>query len=359
VKSYTVKLYPTRAQAAKMDEWFQIGTGVWNWALGHFMTPTPRGPLMVAKRYSEFDLNRLLAGHATRTGIHSKALEGIVRDVRIAWDAYRAELKGRPHRKGQRNRLASIPFRDDTRAGARTVRIPKLGEVKAKGQRRAVGETIKMFRLHRRPRGWYCTITTDGIPNTVPLISAGAVGIDLGYSTLATLSTGEKIEHPQEYQRAERRIGQAHRGLNLRLLGRLQQRLALSRRSRNHAISRDLVSRFSAIYVSKDNIKGFQRKWGKSVLSAGHFELREMLAAKCRQAGRVYLDVPNRHSTRACSACGSLDGPTGLRGLKVREWVCACGAQHDRDVNAARNTLIHGAVLAHEMACEGQSEISR
>lgn len=35
--------------------------------------------------------------------------------------------------------------------------------------------------------------------------------------------------------------------------------------------------------------------------------------------------------------------------LKVRQWTCAqCGAEHDRDVNAAINTLIAGAGLAHE-----------
>ena len=46
-----------------------------------------------------------------------------------------------------------------------------------------------------------------------------------------------------------------------------------------------------------------------------------------------------------------LSGPTGLAGLKVRQWVCgACGAHHERDVNSARNALIAGAGLAHEVS---------
>ncbi|WP_435824174.1 zinc ribbon domain-containing protein, partial [Microbispora bryophytorum] len=28
--------------------------------------------------------------------------------------------------------------------------------------------------------------------------------------------------------------------------------------------------------------------------------------------------------------------------LSVREWTCACGATHDRDVNAAKNILAAG-----------------
>ena len=46
---------------------------------------------------------------------------------------------------------------------------------------------------------------------------------------------------------------------------------------------------------------------------------------------------------------GSLSGPTGYAGLAVRQWTCsACGAVHDRDVNAAINTLIAGVGITLE-----------
>lgn len=45
-----------------------------------------------------------------------------------------------------------------------------------------------------------------------------------------------------------------------------------------------------------------------------------------------------------CSECGSREGPTGLTGLKVREWECkGCGTRHDRDINAARVILKLGS----------------
>ncbi|MGH8310625.1 MAG: zinc ribbon domain-containing protein, partial [Steroidobacteraceae bacterium] len=45
----------------------------------------------------------------------------------------------------------------------------------------------------------------------------------------------------------------------------------------------------------------------------------------------------------ACSSCGRLSGPSGPRQLVVRRWECSeCGAEHDRDVNAARNILTAG-----------------
>jgi len=44
-------------------------------------------------------------------------------------------------------------------------------------------------------------------------------------------------------------------------------------------------------------------------------------------------------------------GPSGLAGLKVRLWTCAqCGAKHDRDANAAINTLKVGLGMGLELS---------
>lgn len=328
-----------------------IGTGVWNWALGQYLANGPVRPTYAS-------LCRATRGHATRLGFNSMSLQGLLKDVDLSWRSYRSGLRGQPHWKGERNRLSSIPFRQAISVDGRSVQVPSLGRVRARGFRGLPEAKVLTCRLLRRPRGWYFALVLDAEPTAIPLVSSGAVGIDLGYSTLATLSTGEKIEAPNEYRRMEARIKQVQRSRSKRRAGRLMQSVALMRRTRNHQISRDLVSRFDAIYISKDNLKSFQRRWGKSVMNAAHGELRRMLATKSRQAGRVYLEVSNKNSTRLCSECGALTGPVGLQGLKVRAWACPCGGQHDRDVNAAINTLMSGAVLAHENIREGVSEIS-
>ncbi|WP_422467839.1 MULTISPECIES: zinc ribbon domain-containing protein [unclassified Endozoicomonas] len=38
-------------------------------------------------------------------------------------------------------------------------------------------------------------------------------------------------------------------------------------------------------------------------------------------------------SSKACSCCGQKRNEMPL---KVRSWVCSCGAIHDRDINAAK-----------------------
>jgi len=42
----------------------------------------------------------------------------------------------------------------------------------------------------------------------------------------------------------------------------------------------------------------------------------------------------------------SKSGSNGLHQLQVRHWSGACGAQHDRDINATMNTLMLGQGLA-------------
>ncbi|MEE7462681.1 hypothetical protein MFUR16E_16090 [Methylobacterium fujisawaense] len=43
------------------------------------------------------------------------------------------------------------------------------------------------------------------------------------------------------------------------------------------------------------------------------------------------------NTTRTCSSCGWLGGPTGKAGLGFRRWTCGeCEAERDRDQNAAR-----------------------
>ena len=83
----------------------------------------------------------------------------------------------------------------------------------------------------------------------------------------------------------------------------------------------------------------------KSVLDAGWGMLKTQLAYKAIAQSVVFEVVNESNSTRTCSCCGVIpdSSPKGRAGLGIREWVCSeCGAEHSRDVNAARNILAAG-----------------
>jgi len=86
------------------------------------------------------------------------------------------------------------------------------------------------------------------------------------------------------------------------------------------------------------NVRGMMRNrcLAPTTADAGWGEPRRQIAYRARWAQRAHLEVdrwfPN---TRRCSACHAVR--EGLR-LADRHWRCeACGAEHDRDVNAASN----------------------
>ncbi|MAG41126.1 MAG: hypothetical protein CL951_04340 [Erythrobacteraceae bacterium] len=74
--------------------------------------------------------------------------------------------------------------------------------------------------------------------------------------------------------------------------------------------------------------------------------LRTLTAEKADRSGvQVITHAEEYNTTRRCSACGELTGPKG--DPSIREWTCShCGAEHDRDQNAALNILM--------LALEGQ-----
>jgi transposase len=258
-------------------------------------------------------------------------------------------LAKRPRLKGQRNKLTSIPFPDPLKAPvSNTIGLPGIGRARFHKQSLPAGR-IKMGRIVKRVSGWYLCLFIDATPQAIPHNSEAAIGIDPGFHYLLTLSSGEKIPHPHELRQTAQRLTQAQRGNRKHLAARLHERLANQRTDRNHKLSRRLVAENQTIVWSKDGHRAIAKTFGKSVASAGHAQLRGMLAYKCTASGRQFLEVPARFSTKTCSACGSLSGPTGYAGLPVRQWVCAvCGTAHDRDINAAVNTLHAGVGTTHE-----------
>jgi transposase len=339
-----LKLRLTATQERQLTDWLWHLTGVWNWAIRKLELDARDGIY-----YSPKCFHNLLADHGKTLGLPSHTLQGMLTAAYTAWQRCFKKLSKRPRLKGQRNKLTSIPFPDPLKAPiGNTIALPGMGRVRFHAQSLPAGR-IKIGRVIKRASGWYLCLCIDATPQAIPHTGEGQVGIDPGFTHLLTLSSGEKIPHPQELRQTAQRLAQAQRGQRTRLAARLHERLANQRADRNHKLSRRLVAENLTIVWSKDGHRALAKTFGKSVASAGHAQLRRMLAYKCTASGRQFLEVPSRFSTKTCSACGSLSGPTGYAGLQVRQWTCAdCGSGHDRDINAAINTLYAGVGTTHE-----------
>ncbi len=84
----------------------------------------------------------------------------------------------------------------------RKVHIPKLGWVRMHEPLRFVGKVVEGT-VSRTADRWYLSVTVEmPDPPSVRCENQVVVGVDLGISALATLSTGEKIVGPKAYTTA-------------------------------------------------------------------------------------------------------------------------------------------------------------
>jgi transposase len=340
----TIKLRPNKKQENTLNEWIWYITGVWNWAIKK-IEHNAQDKIY----FSSFDFVNLLAGHSKRLGIPSHTLQGTLLQAHTAWNRCFKKLSKKPRLKGRRNKLNSIIFPDLIYPPKEShISIPGIGKIRYHKQEIPKGN-IKCGRIIKRASGWYLCLFINALREPIICTNNGQIGIDPGFRSLLTLSTGEKIEHPRELEKIVVRLGQAQRGHDRTLAANLSELRANRVKDRNHKLSLRLVKENSLIAFSADNHKGIAKNFGKSVSSSSHYQLQKMLSYKSSSCGRKYIEVSSKNSTKTCSVCGSLSGPSGWGGLLVRQWVCsACWAVLDRDINAAINILA-GAGAAHEV----------
>jgi IS605 OrfB family transposase len=257
--------------------------------------------------------------------------------------AKRVRLRWRVSR-GARRSLGWVPF--------------KAASPKRKGRAlRFCGKTFRIFeaeRLNDLKWGQGC-FAQDAVgdwwlclPVEQPVEQCRAaeesVGIDLGLKDIAVTSDGDRLEAGRFYRGLEARIAQAQRRGHRRQAKRLHRKAARRRADALHKFSRRMVNQYETIVVGDvSSQKLVKTRMAKSVLDSGWSMLKRMLRYKGEHAGRSVEVVSERNTTRACSFCGALLGPKGKDMLVVRHWDCSvCGAEHDRDQNAARNILYVG-----------------
>ena len=240
------------------------------------------------------------------------------------------------------------------------IRIPNLGLVRMRETLRFSGKILSAT-ISRTADQWFASITVDTQDHNhlPPVENQGTVGVDLGVSALATLSTGENVVGAMPHKALLSRLKRLSRSLSRKVRGsanrhkakqklaKLHARIANIRQDNLHQLTTDLTRRFHTIGIEDLNVSGMvkNRHLSRAISDMGFFEFRRQLEYKAAMRGSVVV-VADRFfaSSKTCSACGE---KIDKLPLSVRQWECpCCGESHDRDVNAAIN-LANYASAAH------------
>lgn len=346
VKTYRYKLRPTAAQEITLQQWLGACRYAYNLSLDYKKTLWQQCKITVNKSDIQKELAAITKDVDWLSQIHSQTLQDVTDRLFAAYDGFFKQGKGFPRfaRKGQ---YQSFGFKQKVKATPCCIQLPKIGKVRYFNSQPCEG-VIKQAIVRQRADGWYVSLVVETDIEPLPT-SPNSIGIDMGIKSLLATSEGESIDNPKHLYKAERKLkrlqrsvsrkkkGSSNRRKAVQKLARQHQIVANTRKDFHHKLTTRLIRENQAISVEELRIKNMManHNLAKSIGDAGWYQLTEMLAYKARWYGRTFEKVNARHTSQDCSACGHRN--TDLT-LQVRSWVCgACGAEHDRDVNAAVN----------------------
>lgn len=201
---------------------------------------------------------------------------------------------------------------------------------------------------------YFVSMLCDDAVATLPE-ATGQIGIDLGLTHFAVLSTGEKIAAPNVFRKNEKKLAKLQRRLAKKQKGsknrakaklkvaRIHAKIADTRRDFTHKLSTRLIRENQTIATETLAVKNMLKNGNlaKSISDAGWSDFVRQLEYKAKWYGRTLVGIDKWYpSSKRCSACGFV---VSKMPLSVREWTCPeCGVVHDRDLNAARNILAAG-----------------
>ena len=241
----------------------------------------------------------------------------------------------------------------------KALRLPRIGRVHCMEDMTArVGDArVLRMAVSRRAGRWYASLTVEREDKPVTQVpKGGAVGVDLGIKTLATLSDGTSIPNPRCLAASERRLKMAQKALSRKTVGsnrrakarakvaRINARVANQRQDAMHKATTWLAETYSEISIEDLNVAGMVKnhRLAKAVSDAAFAEFRRQLEYKTARTGaRLHIVDRWYPSSKTCSKCGRVKAKLSL---SERVYRCdGCGLAMDRDLNAALNIKVAGS----------------
>jgi len=366
---YRYRIYPTDEQVRHLAREFGAARYAYNWAL-RFRSDSFRDGVRLndLKTSAAWTKERRSLSWASETSCvpPQQALRHLQTafvnffDERLAYPTFKKKAQK------QSAEYTRSAFQYDP--ATRMLSFAKLGAMKVRWSRAFVSDPTTVT-ITKSPSGRYHVTLCLDEPEPQPLPKNGkVVGIDLGLHHLATLSTGERISNPRHQGARLRELAHAQRDLARRKKGsrrrnrsrlevaRIQEKIADTRDDHMHKLTLDLVRRFDFIAIEDLHVRGMvqMRSLARSISDVSFGMFRSLLEYKAKWYGKQVVVIDRFYpSSKTCSDCGWINQAMTLA---VRDWVCKCGAKHDRDENAAKNILAAGQAVT---ACGGGIRLER
>ena len=377
IKSFKVRIYPTKSQEALI--WKHIGSCrfIWNYMLSEQEKLYDLGE----RHLSAFDMINLLkplkndGEHEWLYEVSNTSLQIACQDLDKAYKSFFKKQSGFPKFKSRKRSKPNYPIRaTGFYFSEGKVQIQKLGKVKYKTDfDLPQGRDAKFSnpRISFVNGKWILTFGME-CENQTPELTEKKVGIDLGIKDLAVVAIDNEsavfhnINKSRSVRKLKRKIIYLQRSISRKYeqnrignkyvktnnilrqeikLRRLHARLSNIRSNYIHQCTHYIVSKLPCRVVMEDlNVSGMMKNkhLSKAIQEQCFFEFIRQMKYKCEWNGIEFIQVSRFYpSSKTCSNCGCIKHDLKL---SDRTYSCSeCGFVIDRDLNAAINLMKYSA----------------
>ena len=278
---YRYRAYPTRDQQNMLARTFGCSRVVFNDALRARDAAHRAG-----EKISDTEVQRRVITVAKTTPerewlgeVASVALVQACQDARRAFRNWFDSLSGK--RKGRKVGHPRLRSRKDNRQSirltrngfgvtARGIRVAKVGDVRLEWSRDLPSVPSSVTLIREADGRYYASFVVEVRDTPLPL-STNDVGVDLGLTSLAVLSTGDVIENPRHLRGKARALARAQRTLSRKQKGSNNRKKAVTRVAvvhrkvretrldGHHKLALRLIRDNQAVYVEDLAVSGLEK----------------------------------------------------------------------------------------------------